>query len=273
MGAGTTLALPDDAVAITSLTGLGDESGVLVEDGVPVGFDAGVLPGDVLVVDGDDGVLGNILDHVALSVVVGDVGVLVIVVPPVVAGGEGLVGVGAVEIERVAGLVDDGGKHVVDRADEVDGTVPLEGPAVVCRSVDNMTDPGAHLNGETTELGSHGVDGDVGVLVVAEHPWVSTISVGDVEDLEIGSREVHGRLNGTIGQGLALGGDEAVVPLVQAVARALGHVVQQAIAEVTQAVLHNRLVKGSTRITTIAACGNSVRSRQGKNSSLGEHAW
>lgn len=76
------LAGDDDAVALAGVASLSDESGVLVEDVAPVGLDALVLAGDVLIEDGDDSDLSHVFDHVALSIGVRDVGVLVKVVPP-----------------------------------------------------------------------------------------------------------------------------------------------------------------------------------------------
>jgi hypothetical protein len=54
-----------------------------VEDGVVVWIYASEFAGDVFVVGGDDGILGDVLELVGLGVGVGDVGVLVVVVEPI----------------------------------------------------------------------------------------------------------------------------------------------------------------------------------------------
>lgn len=61
----------------------GNDGGVLVEYSAVVGIHAGELAGDIFVVRGDDGVLGDVFDLVDLGVGVRDVGVLVVVVEPV----------------------------------------------------------------------------------------------------------------------------------------------------------------------------------------------
>lgn len=76
------LAGREQGVAVSSVARLRDERRVLVEDLLPSGLDAGKLAWDVLVEDGDDGDLGDVLDGVGLGVPVGNVGVLVVVVPP-----------------------------------------------------------------------------------------------------------------------------------------------------------------------------------------------
>ena len=129
VGAGNILAVEEDAVAVASLASLGDDGGELVEDLDVVGLDGAEAVGlDVDVVGCDDGVLGDVLDGVGAGVVVGNIRVLGKLREPLVGVGEGLVGVGAVEIEGVAGLVDDDGEEVGNVTEEGNGTVPLESP-------------------------------------------------------------------------------------------------------------------------------------------------
>lgn len=86
---------------------------VLVEDGAPVRLHHAEPAGHDEVERVDDGVLRHVLLLVGLRVVVGDIGVLVVVVEPVLAARELLVGHIAVEVvERVAGFVDKGGRVV-----------------------------------------------------------------------------------------------------------------------------------------------------------------
>lgn len=107
-------ALPSwlEDVAGGSGVGLGLQRGVLVEGCAGVLLHAGEAAGNVLVEGGDDGGLGHVFDLVGLGVAVWNVGVEGVLREPVLGGGEWFVGVGAEEVEGVAGLVDEDG-HVV----------------------------------------------------------------------------------------------------------------------------------------------------------------
>lgn len=159
-----------------------NKRGILMEDLLPLGLDARVLTGHILIVHGDDGVLRHVLDHVGRGVRVGHVGVLLVVGPEVVGGGEGLAVVGAFEVERVPGFVQDHGEHVVVGLVEDDVAVGFEGPSVGRWHVHDVAHPLAHLDRDFAELACHAVDVDSGCLVVAEDPRGSGALVSVVRE-------------------------------------------------------------------------------------------
>ena len=168
--AGAALARLDDAVSVAGISSLLGKRVVLVGNGLVVGLDGGETSGHVDVEGGDDGVLGNVLDGVGSGVVVRHVGVGVVGVPEVVGRGEGLVVVSSVQVERVAGLVDDDGEKVGHVSEEDSNTIGLESPGTIIGDGDDMLDPFSHLDGETTPGGSHSVNVDLSIVVVAESP-------------------------------------------------------------------------------------------------------
>lgn len=165
----------NDTVSMSGIACLGDDGSVLVEDVAPVRLNTFKPSGDILVENSNNGSLGDILNHVALRIRVGNVGVLVVVVPPVVVIRNRWHVVGTTEIERVSSLVNHGSHHSLDGSDESDGSIGLESPTTIGRYIDDVANPLTHLNGHLAELASHGIDGSVGTFVVAEDPRISTL--------------------------------------------------------------------------------------------------
>ena len=84
----------------------------------------------------------------------------------------------------MSGFVDHCGHHSLNRANEGDASVGLEGPTTISGHIHNVTDPLAHLYGHLSELASHGIDGGVGSFVVTEDPRVATLhglAIAEVE--------------------------------------------------------------------------------------------
>lgn len=172
----------EQVIPLADLNRLTNKRIILVIDALVVRFQAAKPAGHVLVEEGNDRVLRDVLDGICRGVRVGDFCGEVELGEPLVRGGEGLVDVGAGQVERVARLVDDDGEHVVLWVDEGDGAVELEGPAARGGGhVDDVPDPLAHLDGEFAELARHRVDGYGGLLVVAEDPGVAALSSTLVE--------------------------------------------------------------------------------------------
>lgn len=167
--------LDEASSAISSISGMCDNSCELMEEIVPVGFNAAVFLRHVLVVHGNDSVLGNILHHSRLRVRVGYIGILLVVVPPVVAIRQGRHAVCAVEVEGVADFVNHGREHVFDRSDKGDVAVPFKCPAAVRGDIDDVADPLAHLDGHLAKLAGHGVYGAIGGSMVAEDPRIAAL--------------------------------------------------------------------------------------------------
>lgn len=128
----------EDIVPLPDLDRLANERVVLVRDAHVVGLYGGEPARVVLVEDGDDRVLRDVLDGVGRGIDVGDLGVLVVLAPPLVRGGHGLVDEGAAEVEGVAGFVDHDGQHVVLWIEEGHGAW-TQRVSIVGKRVRNMT--------------------------------------------------------------------------------------------------------------------------------------
>ena len=144
----------NNTVTFTVVSRYSDDRSKLVEDVAVVWFDAAIATVDILIVDSDDGILGNVFQSVGLRVWVWYVRILIVIIPPVVGAGE-LGTIGTEKIKRVAGLVHEHVDHVIDGAEEDDVAVRVVGIAVSAGDSNHVPDPLAHLNGELAELRSH----------------------------------------------------------------------------------------------------------------------
>ena len=176
LGTGGAFARYDDAISITSLPCLGNDSGELSENGTVVGLDSSITVRNVDIKGGNNGILSNILNSVGLSIVVGHIAILIVLVPPLVRGRERLVGVGPIEIERVASLMENNGEEIRDVTQEGDATIPLKSPSASrIGKGDYVTDILSHLDREAAERGGHGVDANRSIIMMAEDPRTTTL--------------------------------------------------------------------------------------------------
>lgn len=167
----------NDTVAMAGIACLSDDGSVLVEDVAPVRLNTFKLSRDILVENSNNGSLGDVLNHVALRIRVGDIGILVVVVPPVVVIGNRWHVVSAAEVKGVSSLVNHGSHHSFDGSNESNGSVSLESPTTIGRYVNDMANPLAHLDGHLAKLAGHGIDGSVGTFVVTEDPRIATLGL------------------------------------------------------------------------------------------------
>ena len=173
-----------EIVSLSHVDRLANERIILMRDAQIIRLNRCKATRVVLIEHRDDRVLRHVLYRIGRCVRIGDLGVLRQLAEPLVGGGHGLVHVCAAQVEGVPCFVDDDGEHVVLRVEEGDAAVEFEGPAGLGGDVNDMADPLAHLDGDLAELLGHGVDGDGGLLVVAEDPWVAALLVVRLVDVE-----------------------------------------------------------------------------------------
>lgn len=188
------------------------EGGVGVADCLCVGLNLLNTAWDVLVVDGDNRLLGKVLLLGGTAVVVGDSGVLIIGVGPFLAVGEGsaVLGVEGVGIERVASLVDEDGNLAV--AVHLDVVAAAAGRALAGQSND-VADELAHTDGQTAKELSHVLLAERRILVATEDPrLLLAVVVVNVE-----GANVKGRESSVLGKVLAVLREHGIIPIVRGV--------------------------------------------------------
>ncbi|KAI4087264.1 MAG: hypothetical protein L6R37_008339 [Teloschistes peruensis] len=185
---------------------------------LPPQFYAAEPTGHVQIVSIDDGVLRHVLYLVGLGIRVRHGRILVVVVEPVLGGGEGFVGVSAQEVQGMAALVDEDGEVAVDAVEEGDVAVGVVGvTAGRVGKGDHVTDVLARVDGETAEEIDHIGERVRAGIVAAHDPCGAAVVVVDVVGLDVDGVEA-----GVLRHGFAVLWDPAGAPDV--ISAAVGEV-------------------------------------------------
>ncbi|KAL8950678.1 MAG: hypothetical protein Q9222_003288 [Ikaeria aurantiellina] len=154
-----------------SLSLLGINRRVLMEDLVRIGVQPEEPAGDIALVGRDNGILRHVFDLVGLAIGIWDRRILIIFAGPFGTAGKGFVrGESAEEVERVSGFVD---VHVNVRegvAKEDDVSAVVVGMATCGGEGDDMPDKLAGMDWEATEAVDQIAQDAIATFVEAELP-------------------------------------------------------------------------------------------------------